>query len=461
MDTQDQRDRTGSLAALTDPMKREQLERVLASPVFSNSHHLRHFLQYVSDQTLAGHNDEITEYLIAARVFGKEHDFDPGSDTVVRTQAYRLRTKLKEYYESAGSEDPVVIEIPKGRYIPTFSLREGSRHPAPQPESESSEATEAAAQHQAGHLEKTARARPGRILVLAAAQVVLLLAAMLAGWSLHHRSASGRIDPQDTAASFWASFLEDDRKPIVAFSNGVYLASEYGDLLRFRGSTTGDRGGLVSAEEAAHGLTNRGLAGKTGPLHFDDGITGTGDLEAAARITGIFMKMGLTASMKRSRLITTDDLREHNVVFLGSPFDNLVLRDIAHSERIVFDFTPEERQPKLWGNLIRDLDGGPQAAYGAECDPNTGVLKADHAVISVLPSIVPNRRVMILAGLTTTGTQGATEFSCSGNYVSQLLARLGGKSLPRYFQCILRVEAAHGLDVTRMRLVAGRAIQPD
>jgi len=99
---------------------REQLDRVLASPEFQTTDRVRDFLRFVVEETLAGRSDQLKGYTIATAVFGRGDDFDPGQDPIVRIQAGRLRRALERYYLVAGGRDPIVIDVPKGRYVPRF-----------------------------------------------------------------------------------------------------------------------------------------------------------------------------------------------------------------------------------------------------------------------------------------------------------------------------------------------------
>jgi Tol biopolymer transport system component len=103
---------------LSDSAVRAQLETILASAVFSRSAHLRRFLIFIVEQTLAGHAHSLKESVLAHEVYGKGTDFDGGIDPVVRVNARRLRDKLREFYE--GRSDPIVISLPKGSYVPVF-----------------------------------------------------------------------------------------------------------------------------------------------------------------------------------------------------------------------------------------------------------------------------------------------------------------------------------------------------
>ena len=103
---------------LPDRAIRDQLERILASEVFSRSEHLRRFLSYIVEQRLAGQGHSLKESVLAHELYGKGTDFDGGTDPVVRVDARRLRDKLREFYE--GRSDPIVISLPKGGYVPVF-----------------------------------------------------------------------------------------------------------------------------------------------------------------------------------------------------------------------------------------------------------------------------------------------------------------------------------------------------
>ena len=99
--------------------ERQQLERLLASANFARNDRLSRFLRFVVERHLEGRDGEIKEAVIALEVFGNRN-YDPKQDSVVRTEAGRLRARLAEYYLGEGGCDPVIIELPKGRYVPVF-----------------------------------------------------------------------------------------------------------------------------------------------------------------------------------------------------------------------------------------------------------------------------------------------------------------------------------------------------
>src|SRR5215467_6918316 len=102
---------------------RNHLEQVLSSAGFARNARLSGFLRFLVERHLEGRDAELKESLIAIQVFDRRPDYDPKQDAIVRTEAVRLRARLRRYYAGEGSRAPVIIELPKGGYVPAF--REG------------------------------------------------------------------------------------------------------------------------------------------------------------------------------------------------------------------------------------------------------------------------------------------------------------------------------------------------
>jgi TolB-like protein len=113
---------------------RRQLSRILASPGFCRNERLTRFLKFVVEQHLEGKAGELKESVIAMEVFGRNADHDPKQDSIVRTEASRLRARLNEYYLGNGKNDALAIELPKGGYAPLFrqlAIEQPTATPAP------------------------------------------------------------------------------------------------------------------------------------------------------------------------------------------------------------------------------------------------------------------------------------------------------------------------------------------
>jgi TolB-like protein/Flp pilus assembly protein TadD len=102
---------------------RAALERVVTSGGFQRSPQLQRFLRFVVDEVLSGRQNRLKEYVVGTEVFGRPADFDPRLDSLVRVEAHRLRTALEAYYQVEGCGDPVLIEVNKGAYVPSFRDR--------------------------------------------------------------------------------------------------------------------------------------------------------------------------------------------------------------------------------------------------------------------------------------------------------------------------------------------------
>src|SRR5215470_16659553 len=99
---------------------RRHLERILQAPGFARNERLSRLLRFIVEWHLEGRDHELKESVIGAEVFGRRPDYDPKSDAIVRTEARRLRALLNEYYLGEGKSEALVIELPKGGYVPVI-----------------------------------------------------------------------------------------------------------------------------------------------------------------------------------------------------------------------------------------------------------------------------------------------------------------------------------------------------
>jgi adenylate cyclase len=194
---------------------RRQLERVLVSPGFMRNERLSQFLRFVVEQHLEGRDQELKESVIAVEVFGRAPGFDSKKDPVVRTEAARLRARLHEYYLAEGKDDALIIELPKGGYVPAFrQVQAEPVIPAAMP---------AAA----------APRRWTRTWILTGVSGVAIAAATLAlWWSLHKRATiSVAILPltnlsQDSANDYFTDGLTDEIIRDLSITDGLAVRSQ-------------------------------------------------------------------------------------------------------------------------------------------------------------------------------------------------------------------------------------------
>ncbi len=115
----------GESPGIAESEVRAQLERIVTSRGFAGSERMCRFIRWTVEQTLAGNSESLKQSNIAGEVFDRKADFDPRIDSIVRTEAQRLRRRITEYYDTEGARDSVVISLAPGSYVPAFSRRGG------------------------------------------------------------------------------------------------------------------------------------------------------------------------------------------------------------------------------------------------------------------------------------------------------------------------------------------------
>ena len=456
------------------PLCHDQVQRIAASSTFRNAPTLQTLFRFLATRVLEEHSEDIKEYTIGVEALARRPDFDPKTDPIVRVQVYRLRQKLKEYYEAEGAHDAVFVEIPKGHYLPRFEVLTSlpaNLHSLPAPEPHAEAEVIARAGHKKRYVEFSAT-----VLVIG---VVLFVLAYVAGfWTEKYRHRDQQDVPAlasqwsaavstDPVKAFWSPLLQEDSSPIIAYADAIFLLDGSSDLFRFRHGASDNRGAPVDLHLARQYASNSALVAKAGPLYYDNGYTGTGELQGVANLTSLFTQMGATPIVESSYDITTEDLKQHNVILLGSPFQNVAVEQLPVNGD--FQFIDPASVHDLWSGWI--VNSHPQAneksIYRTERDPSTQILKADYALISFEPGVVPGRHIVNIGGLDTTGTQGAVMLATSKSGVEELAKGLSSMNRPNrrgavpVFQALLKVDLAKGYQVLDTRLLAVHSLQTD
>jgi TolB-like protein/tetratricopeptide (TPR) repeat protein len=102
---------------------RNELDRIVGSPVFVQSERLGHFLRFTVETTLEDRAETLKEYVIGTHVYGRKSSYQPTEDSIVRSEARRLRRKLQEFYDTVGKNDLILIRYRPGSYVPAFQMR--------------------------------------------------------------------------------------------------------------------------------------------------------------------------------------------------------------------------------------------------------------------------------------------------------------------------------------------------
>jgi hypothetical protein len=392
-----------------------QIDRLLNSHVLHGSESLCKLLRYLAEHALDHPGSPLKEYQIATEVFGRSPNFDPQSDSTIRVQAGRLRLKLAEYYASEGADEPIQVEIPKGTYVVSFHRREPSAA-RQQALSDSARRESKAAEAITDGKWKLVSLALLALLIVAAAMVALLLAR-------NPRAADKTAEPAPAAfATFWKAFANGTEEPWVIFSNGAFVGRpETG--MRYFDPTRDSRNEILE--------------------HY----TGVGEVLAIHALDHTFGLLHRQIRVKRGSLLSLDDVKNNDTIFVGSPAENLTLREIPSTQDFVFhNLDSGPRKGDLSIVNVHPESGESQYWIGT---PSHANLIEDYSIVALVHGLNPAKSVLILAGTTTLGTQAAVEFVCQQDSLEELLRRLqvppGGELKP--FEAVLRVKVTRGVPV--------------
>src|SRR5439155_3069038 len=318
-----------------------QIEKLVHSHTLRKAESLCKLLRYLAEHELSQPGTSLKEYQIATEVFGRPDDFDPQADSAVRVQACRLRLKLLDYYNHEGAADNIVVEVPNGSYALTFHDRElvthpaVPAHPAPVPPIVHTEA----AADQVINL-NTGRSWTLTVVVLsfglalALTAIVVLVTALNAAKT--QKASGGTASPAIRA--FWSPFVANAAAPWVIFSNAAFVGRP----------ETGMR--YLDRTRDSH------------PLIMDH-YTGVGEVLAVHELDEVFNRLNHSIRVKRGSLFSLDDANENDLIFVGSPAENLTLLDLPGTREFVF--TRPTSEPHKGELAIRNVhpDSGQPALF--------------------------------------------------------------------------------------------------
>src|SRR5712691_1494100 len=284
-----------------------QIEKLLGSHTLHGSESLCKLLRYLANHSMEHSGSSPKEYQIATEVFGRQQDFDPHVDSMVRVQAGRLRTKLAEYYGSEGAEDSILVEMPKGNYALTFH-----------PRSHGAARNHANASHEpSNNLEVNGRTSRTWIIAVVALSVVLASAVAVAtDRFLNRRVAEARLasDSPDVPVAFrvfWKGFLTGPQEPWVIFSNAAFVGRPDIGMRYYN-------------------------APRDGQAHILDHYTGVGEVLAVHALDTVLAELHQPIRVKRGSLFSLDDAKNNDLIFIGSPSENLTLLELPTTQEFVF-----------------------------------------------------------------------------------------------------------------------------
>jgi hypothetical protein len=444
------------------------LERVFKSRHFAHAPKKQKFLQVVCDFYLSGRAHELNEYLIGREVFERDDNYNPAADPIVRVGAHDVRKRLELYYQSEGAHDELRLEIPVGSYEPIFIRRPPPTDAPGETALPAQHATASIFPADAPHIEEITGAAPhtadktrAALWALGAAVALLAVTAAVLFFSnrnLRQQAAEARaLTGPASYGPVWEPFLMSDDPTLLVLSNPpAYRFVNAGDPdVIVRGSVTLSPGQAAALGDVLRGkfiIRNTPAPRLTLTL---DTYTGVGEAIGLHRLTDLFRGTGRGVLIKQSRTISAEDVKNHNLVLLGSVWANEWSGKLPVQEDFSYggSATIENHRPRA----------GEEREYRSHFDEQTGELKEDYALITVKPNISSQNTVMILAGIRSAGTEAAAEFVTAKNRLQELTRRLqqaGSQGdLPRYYQALLKVGVENGIPTT-ISLVTVHELSP-
>src|SRR5579871_3903204 len=297
--------------------KLRQVDKIVGSDLLHGSESLCKLLRYLAEHCIDHPGAAIKEYQIATELFKRPADFDPRIDATVRVQTGRLRSKLTEYYAGAGAKDGWIIEIPKGSYSLTFFPR--ALAPV-----EDTPAPPMAPERPTPVVRHPWRYNVWLVTVIVLSAISVLLVAALVTMQLN-RAGNRRLagtdapDPPPALAFLWNDFVATPEEPWVVFSNAEFAGRPETGMHYFNPVT--DKGQPIL-----------------------DHYTGVGEVLGIHELDRVFALLHHGLRVKRGRLLSLDDAKNNDLIFVGSPSENLSLREIPTTQDFVFQRV--ERGPR-------------------------------------------------------------------------------------------------------------------
>jgi hypothetical protein len=344
---------------------RSQVAQILAGPEFRSSQRCQEFLRFVVEQSLAGHASELKERTIGVGAFGRAADYETNLDGVVRIKASEVRKRLSLYYAGSGKAAKVVIELPVGSYVPTFTARESSS-PSRSPSSDSAEGTSkhtvAISGNEVAHHGTAGPRRRGAWSGIAWIAVALVAAVSLSAYGWHSQRTPSVLN------EFW--------EPMLSGPGPVLIASAYVPVYAHDARVPGDQGELTL---------------------MADQYVGGGDLVAAARVAGMLGHMGRASEVRVGNAISFQDLRSAPTVLIG--YSSTQWKDVTRDFRFYVDDSDR--------GMIRD--GGKPTDWYPHNVTSEFHTDEDYAVISRAFLPQTHSMLILISGCTQYGTEGAAD----------------------------------------------------
>lgn len=412
----------------------ELVRRVLASAHFIKSTRLREFLIYICEKTRDDRLEEIHEYHIGCRVYGRRPDYSANEDNIVRVEARRLRKALEAYFEEDGKDEPVTIRIPKGSYVPVFEPREFHAPLLPSPGQRPSTAAVEDQAAKASNVPALQPERRGRLPLLLLASAFAFL--LLSGWWLWgenlrpRREPASNLHPSPTSVGLWPYLFDADHQTHVVVADSCLSLLQH--LTRSR----------VSLQRYLSRSYLSNIRDQDQQLIAKLQYTSLADTNIVAGILRLDSRYAERTSVRYARNLETRDFNQDHHILLGSRWANPWGELFAEGKNFEFEYDWERQQPYYRNKSPRP---GEQERY-FEHGP-AGNSDEQYGVITFLPNLRRSGNILIIEGSSMEGTEAAWELLSNTALSAKLLSRLGWAEQhvrPPYFEVLLKTGTVGG-----------------
>jgi hypothetical protein len=392
-------------------------QRVVASRHFARSPLLSKFLVHIVAETLANRTSEITEHQIGVHVFDRPPSYRTVEDNIVRNYARQLRRRLAEYFADEGAGEPLHIDIPVGGYVPVFvqasdlaQERAGSRQAVPI--NLWAESTAAPSDSAGSHGRESPQHRRRNRFLLFALLLGFYSAALVAVvWFTAVRVHASHVVPGPTgpASPLWATlFAGSETTYIVPADAGLNIIEDLSHRPVPLGEYIhGGWSGLALPPMDAHSAED------LRSQHFTSFV----DLQIVSALARLPQFNPQRALLRFPRDLRLDDLRNANAVIVGSVDSNpwAAIAENSANFRIVY-------REGMQGATIVNSNPQPGEASAYVSHWNEPAHET-FALISCLPNLEGNGRLLVLQGLDVAGTQAAGEALFHPAVIASILRR--------------------------------------
>ena len=409
-------------AHLEDP--RWQLaSRIVDSGGLGRSRLLADFLLYIVDRHIRDRTDEITEQQIGILVFGRAEGYDASDDNIVRSYARTLRKRIEEYFATEGKAEPLLLEIPRGGYSPTFSARV--------PETETSSETLSSVGNERDSALITAldtgsdgtgssfmiteRPATGRAVLRKYSVPLALCVGIVVGLAsvifrpirlLKHVTASSA---EAASTTLWSELFGSDRDTfIVSSDDGLVIMQR---LVQRPVSLESYVNGSYRADVKTEGDPGAPEILKLGGRRY----TSVVDLDFVAHLAQLGEVVPTRMVIRYARDLRMDDLRTGNAILIGSVEANPWIELFEPQMNFRFDINAGSDKPS--GILNVRPRPGEKSIYGTPGRDHT------YGLIAYVPNLTSTGHVLIVGGLNTAGTEAATTFLLTPSLMMPTLQR--------------------------------------